>query len=224
MREQVSPKLEVDLVLKLIGNHKRRTKVTASIYGFTVQTNTHKLRVFKNDGTKCYLCGLEGKYFVVEKEEGQDNYFLTLYGETPDGAQVEMTKDHVIPRMVIREDEGRGGYLRTCCYRCNWSKDSKLPSEEKAVIETTFETDYVRVLFTNKGWYAKRYDTERPALLSRNDVVAYLQGWAHAKSAELQNGLAALQRVSTECEKPIDVEAVFQAQASTEDEDEGRLS
>ncbi len=90
--------------------------------------NSSRLLTFLQSGLKCHGCGIEGKFFALERDIKQpygskDKYHFNLYAVLEDGSEVLMTKDHIIPK-------GRGGANRlknyqTMCIVCNNVKGAK---------------------------------------------------------------------------------------------------
>lgn len=74
---------------------------------------------------ECACCGMEGKYFWLEKSGCLPPHF-NLYGEDDEGYPVMMTVDHILPR-------SKGGAttqdnIQLLCRRCNTAKKDDLIS------------------------------------------------------------------------------------------------
>jgi HNH endonuclease len=86
---------------------------------------SHRLITFKNKGIQCCKCGIEGKYFALEKFPADLNiYHFNLYAVNDEGEEILMTKDHIIPI-------SKGGLdifenYQTMCSKCNVEKGNKL--------------------------------------------------------------------------------------------------
>lgn len=90
------------------------------ICGESIFTFSDRYKVFFTKGYKCAKCGLEGKYFALEKsvpEEGR--YHLNLYA-LKDGEEILMTKDHIIPRS--KGGKNRLENYQPMCTICNHKK------------------------------------------------------------------------------------------------------
>lgn len=96
-------------------------------------TQSKKLRTFVINGTTCYLCGLEGKFFAKERHKGEANWHFNLYGVathkiTGEQIEIQFTMDHIKPvakKGSVKKIEN----LLPCCYRCNQEKADKHESE-----------------------------------------------------------------------------------------------
>jgi 5-methylcytosine-specific restriction endonuclease McrA len=58
--------------------------------------NTKRAKVFHKKGLTCVNCGVEGKFFALEKDRG-GGIHLDLYGYIDD-EEVLITVDHIIPK------------------------------------------------------------------------------------------------------------------------------
>ena len=88
-----------------------------------IKVNSQRYQVFATKGCTCCNCGLQAKYFALEKFKDQDNYHLNLYGINTQGKEVLFTKDHIIPK-------AKGGKnilenYQTMCNVCNEFKADK---------------------------------------------------------------------------------------------------
>jgi hypothetical protein len=68
------------------------TKEKATFAGQRVVVNSKRLNVFKNYGLKCSVCGIEGMFFAVEKNDDTPLYHLNLWARDTDGTEVLMTQ------------------------------------------------------------------------------------------------------------------------------------
>jgi hypothetical protein len=97
-----------------------------------VSMGSHRYQLYANKGIVCANCGLEGKYFVLErgKNDDPDKFHFNLYGRNKHGHEVMLTKDHIFPK-----SEGGKNKLsnyQPLCFRCNQKKANKIPESMKA--------------------------------------------------------------------------------------------
>lgn len=78
-----------------------------------------RYHVFKKSNV-CCKCGLEGKYFIKERDSNVKRYHFNLYAIDSDGNEVLMTKDHIIPKSKGGSDNLNN--LQTMCTNCNFKK------------------------------------------------------------------------------------------------------
>jgi len=96
--------------------------------GHSVKMTSWRYRTFAKKGMKCVRCGIEGKFFSLEKSHPNDaRYHFNLYALTPEGGSVLMTKDHIVPK-------SKGGAtdlnnLQPMCSKCNCKKGNDLEEE-----------------------------------------------------------------------------------------------
>jgi 5-methylcytosine-specific restriction endonuclease McrA len=119
--------VEISLVSLPVPDVLRRlaTKYTdkdsrIELAGYEVKNATLRLRCFAVYGVVCYICGLEGKRFRFCRAGDQPGFHLNLYADGPDGVEVLMTHDHIIPRSAGGRD--RLDNVRPCCAPCNFEK------------------------------------------------------------------------------------------------------
>jgi hypothetical protein len=91
----------------------------------SVKITSQRYAVFKKS-IVCSCCGLEGKFFAIEKnyKDPYPNYHLNLYGYDEKGKEVLITKDHIIPK-----SKGGKNHLsnyQTMCINCNVKKGNKI--------------------------------------------------------------------------------------------------
>lgn len=103
--------------------------------GDIMNMNSSRYLLFKNKGTKCVNCGIEGVFFA--KECHIDNYYtaletdknppfhFNLYALNDKGEEVLMTKDHIIPK--ARGGKNSHKNYQTMCEKCNIDKGSGYP-------------------------------------------------------------------------------------------------
>jgi hypothetical protein len=94
-------------VLPLIGEalDAPQKKDRVNVAGVMVHVTSLRLRTFFKSGTYCHHCGLQAKYFAVErtpdKALGDDKpYHLNLWGEDANGEPVLFTHDHIVARAL----------------------------------------------------------------------------------------------------------------------------
>jgi len=92
----------------------------------SIPIGSHRYQMFVTKGIKCVNCGIEGKYFAIErgKCDNPNKFHLNLYGINKHGKEVMITKDHIIPR-------SKGGKnilsnYQPMCIHCNQKKADKL--------------------------------------------------------------------------------------------------
>jgi len=102
--------------------------------GHPVKMDSLRYQLFKSKEVVCVKCGIEGKFFALEccKENcTQDNlsYHFNLYGIDKNGAEVLITKDHIIPK-----SKGGANHLanmQVMCSPCNQEKDNSLQTTKE---------------------------------------------------------------------------------------------
>ena len=110
-----------DVVCKNINEHKIKSGLKATVLGETIHALSDRYKLFFTKGYECCSCGIEGKYFAVEKDEKANQCHLNLYA-VKDKKEILMTKDHITPK-------SKGGrnhisnYQTMCCV-CNLKKGS----------------------------------------------------------------------------------------------------
>jgi len=120
----------IDFILPLIitENVKGKphwNKMKINLDGYDVKINSIRLQTFKLKGTICNNCGIEGKFFALEKPFNSNNisHHLNLYGYTKLGQEILMTSDHIIPKS---KNGPNGLNNRQClCSKCNEKKGNK---------------------------------------------------------------------------------------------------
>lgn len=121
-------KYPVEHILPQIGGMGHRI----TLDGDRVNVYSTRLLNFKEHGTKCVDCGLEGTYFVKEKAERDPVYHINLYGINGNGKEVLFTKDHIIPKSKGGKDTLKN--LQTMCFRCNERKDDTIPKNKRGIV------------------------------------------------------------------------------------------
>lgn len=95
-------------------------KQFSNIRGRLVKINTKTIKTFYYKGTTCACCGLEAKYFKINKpKNGYSN--ATLISEV-NGKEIKFTRDHIIPKSLGGNDTYDN--MQTMCEECNNAKGS----------------------------------------------------------------------------------------------------
>ncbi len=104
---------------------KTRPRTEKEYLGTSIYMDSPRYQIFAKKGCTCVQCGIEGSYFAVEKNKNNkssnpNRYHLNLYASTPEGEELLMTVDHIIPA-------SKGGKrnitnLQPMCYLCNQIK------------------------------------------------------------------------------------------------------
>lgn len=87
------------------------------IDGDLINIASLRLYTFKVKGIACVWCGARGTHFIKEKSGNNDVYHFNLYAVNAHGAEVLMTKDHIIPRCAGGPD--RLENMQPMCAKCN---------------------------------------------------------------------------------------------------------
>lgn len=117
----------IDQVKELTKNvlfERIKKNALVELDGDLIKGNSQRYQVFFTKGLKCTCCGIEGKYFVKEKNKNTRSYHLNLYGIDENGKEVLITKDHIIPKSKGGRDNLDN--YQTMCIRCNQAKADKL--------------------------------------------------------------------------------------------------
>jgi hypothetical protein len=120
--------VSVGNVLPYIGGGKREYA------GTMVKMGSQRYQVF-NKSLACASCELVGSFFALERDKAAAKrdgpYHFNLYALRPDGSEVLMTKDHIVPKSKGGKDH-LSNYV-TMCAPCNNKKAAKVPEEPKEV-------------------------------------------------------------------------------------------
>lgn len=101
--------------------------------GYRVKMNSMRYQLFKTKGTTCIECGVEGKYFALERPKGATRCHFNLYGFNKDGFEVMLTKDHIVPKS--KGGKGHLGNLQTMCASCNGRKGNGDGKKKKTGVQ-----------------------------------------------------------------------------------------
>lgn len=99
---------------------KTGSSIMATFDGEKIYVLSKRYKTFFTSGYKCVHCGIEGKYFALERHENNKKYHLNLYGLDAEGNEVLMTKDHIIPHAKGGSDDYTN--MQTMCAICNFKK------------------------------------------------------------------------------------------------------
>lgn len=109
-------------------DHRETHRKNHLFDGDPVHMDSLRYKVFRRSRV-CVECGLEGTVFAKERGVRRDGkpigerFHLNLYGFRPDGTEVILTKDHILPRSKGGSDSLSN--LQTMCGPCNWKKGNK---------------------------------------------------------------------------------------------------
>ncbi len=119
---------EINAVVKYLKKNKNRNKYFL-VNNYKIKTSTHKNNLFMinydkwNNSCKCDICGLEGKYFVLEKSDTNENdiFHFNLYTiDKTTKKEIYFNIDHIKPRSKGGKNEMIN--LQLTCENCNSSK------------------------------------------------------------------------------------------------------
>ena len=120
-------------------------------FGKSVRMGSTRYKLFKQKGMTCVRCGIEGKFFAVERHRADkqqpNNYHLNLYAIDKHGSEVLMTRDHIIPRACGGPD-CLGNY-QVMCTRCNSQKGADLEKGQAFQLMLTRQDHYTLKLASN---------------------------------------------------------------------------
>ena len=114
--ESTGKHFSIDEVLSKITDFKERVKFGSA----RIRMNSQRYITFKEKGTKCVCCGIEGKYFKMDKFKHDKYFHFNLYALNEKGQEVLMTKDHIDPK-----SNGGKNHIdnyQTMCTICNFEK------------------------------------------------------------------------------------------------------
>lgn len=117
-------------ILPLIEEYPEENNLYKELKKYKVKLFSKRMKTFKNSIT-CACCGLNGEFFIIEKEriEGIERFHLNLYG-LRDKVEVLMTSDHIIPQSKNKSIAGLMSNRQTLCCKCNQLKDNRIISIE----------------------------------------------------------------------------------------------
>lgn len=97
--------------------------------GYPVKIYSDRYLTFFKKGVKCCMCGLEGKYFGLERTvvvrrkkkekiiEKPKSFHFNLYTKDITGREIMLTKDHIIPK--TKGGKSHISNYQTMCEHCN---------------------------------------------------------------------------------------------------------
>ena len=114
-------KYKINDVLPYISYDKKLKKIKI-FNGKKVKMFSHRYITFKEKGIKCEKCGIDGKFFLLERDEKMDSdkYHFNLYAIDKNGNNILMTKDHIIPKSKGGKSDISN--YQTMCTKCNLDK------------------------------------------------------------------------------------------------------
>lgn len=101
----------------------RRLKKKMLFDNHLVKVYSQRYELFFGKGVICVDCGVEGKYFYLEKAPESKGYHFNLYAINQYGHEVLMTKDHIVARANGGADTLKN--YQTMCTVCNVRKADK---------------------------------------------------------------------------------------------------
>jgi hypothetical protein len=107
---------------------------TQLICGTVVSLLSPRIQTFSVHGTNCIQCGLEGKFFAIERKHPYEPYHLNIYGITSFNKERMLTSDHIIP--VSKGGGDDLGNRQPMCHSCNsFKKDKVNPKRDTILVE-----------------------------------------------------------------------------------------
>lgn len=115
---RVNRRYHIDFVLRHVGQFELVIK------GHRVRMNSLRYWNFKTKGTVCVRCGIEGRYFRLERQaihlDNEARFHFNLYAVNEVGDEVLMTKDHIMPKSLGGRNDLDN--LQPMCQICNERK------------------------------------------------------------------------------------------------------
>jgi hypothetical protein len=130
----VAKVLDLDAGLSMISlTSNNSSKLIDGIY--PVPKKSRRLSLHAGGHLFCCKCGLEGKFWRLEKDLRDPScyYSLQLYGPTKTDDNVALTWDHIIPKSLGGNDSLVNGQIM--CRPCNQQKGMHISIEEIAKLD-----------------------------------------------------------------------------------------
>jgi hypothetical protein len=153
-----------DVLIHVRGNTsvKNKNLLYQTFDGDKVKIRSDRLLLFKNRGTRCVGCGIEGKYFAKEKHSKDRTWHFNLYAVDREGNEVLMTKDHIQPKAKGGKDAQYN--YQPMCRRCNVLKGDtmpkQLPSKKKTKLELEKEVARLKSMMGSRDSTVSRLTRE----------------------------------------------------------------
>ena len=114
----------VEDVLPFVVKDKRDEGAERNYGGHMVKMWSLRYQIFQKS-LVCCNCGIKGEYFALEKPEADPGtrYHFNLYARLDSGAEVLITKDHVVPKSKGGTDSVNN--MRTMCKVCNEMRSNR---------------------------------------------------------------------------------------------------
>jgi 5-methylcytosine-specific restriction endonuclease McrA len=114
-----------EVLSQTIFDTKRKGKAyKVNFDGEWINMASDRYQCFAVYGTTCVDCGIEGAYFIMERQGNFGQFHFNLYALDNDGNEVLMTKDHITPRSRGGRDELKN--YQPMCTACNNKKGSQI--------------------------------------------------------------------------------------------------
>lgn len=126
--DQVLPYV-VFSIKKISRNDKFSDSPLKEYDGDLINMSSFRYQLFAKKGCVCVSCGLVGTFFAKEKFKNETNYHFNLYGITPEGNEMMLTKDHIYPKSKGGKDHLDN--FQTMCSKCNEEKGAKVEGEDQ---------------------------------------------------------------------------------------------
>ena len=124
---------------------KKKSDDLVDFDGNLVHMSSHRYQTFAEKGVKCVTCGIEGKYFALEKEKtnAKDRYHFNLYGFDANGNEIML---HIIAK--VNGGENHIDNYQPMCAKCNSGKCDKdgTPAPDKSIVDYFDQIELERLL------------------------------------------------------------------------------
>jgi hypothetical protein len=116
-------KYTTDEVLTHISTLHGHKKKKVEFDGDMIKVTSDRLFAFRKS-LACAGCGIEGVFFVKERDHSQKVFHFNLYAINGGGEEILMTKDHVVPK--AKGGRNHPSNYQTMCRECNAEKKDGL--------------------------------------------------------------------------------------------------